>query len=703
MTFLYDIEILANRCSFSFKELEGDKRYMFVVYKTKKHNINDIPILCNFLNNPEVVTLVSYNGFNYDDLVLVWILKHQSRLRDTKQALEKLKQVNDKLVNEYIYFDFIRDLKWGLYRRPLPFMSIDLQKLHHLDVKKVSLKKVMIILKLDNVLEFEPTPINLNTYKEARELVDMFPTDKTISLLGIDDPNEFIESYNKLGWYDKPVLEQDVEKLDYYNDHDVDALEVLYLKSKDELRLRLNTASTYGLNLKQIISLSRSSLGDKLLTVFYSKYSNLVAKDFKNSKTINDSFYLDEILDSKIKFRSTVFKDLVRNIRSTIIYEDTKSSFSVIFNNVQFDIKLGGLHSKDNPEIFRSEKGKFQYRDADAKSYYPTIIENLKICPAHLNPDAFLPMISYVKNSRFEAQDKAKTLFKEGKENTELQTKADGLKIVINAVYGKLGEITGWLYDSKAMYKVTINGQLYLLNLIERLYYEGIKCISANTDGIVCKVDADKEEIYYEVCKQWEEDFNFTLEYTDYDLYARTNVNSYITIKDLSKGDIKGNVKLKNQFDTELHLDKGYVMPIVAKTLYNYFLHNIPIMETLTNHDDILDFCISINSSKDFDMIYHDLKTKEETLYPRTNRYFASKGEGLLYKRYKTPKVKYLASGKTTIVTEILVVARSTISIINKVKDRNPKSYDINYDFYYKEVQKLITSMEVQQQKLELF
>lgn len=31
-------------------------------------------------------------------------------------------------------------------------------------------------------------------------------------------------------------------------------------------------------------------------------------------------------------------------------------------------------------------------------------------------------------------------------------------------------------------------------------------------------------------------------------------------------------------------------MPVVAKAVFEYFAHGVPVMETLRNHKDILDF-----------------------------------------------------------------------------------------------------------------
>lgn len=54
------------------------------------------------------------------------------------------------------------------------------------------------------------------------------------------------------------------------------------------------------------------------------------------------------------------------------------------------------------------------------------------------------------------------------------------------------------------MYQVTINGQLFLLMLIEKLELAGIHVISANTDGIVSIIPNDKFELYCNLCHEWE-------------------------------------------------------------------------------------------------------------------------------------------------------------------------------------------------------
>lgn len=49
-----------------------------------------------------------------------------------------------------------------------------------------------------------------------------------------------------------------------------------------------------------------------------------------------------------------------------------------------------------------------------------------------------------------------------------------------------------------------------------------------------------------------------------------------------------------------LDLTKGYSMPIVAQAIENYFLKNKPVMDTLQEATNILDFCLTQNVGKQF-------------------------------------------------------------------------------------------------------
>ena len=92
-------------------------------------------------------------------------------------------------------------------------------------------------------------------------------------------------------------------------------------------------------------------------------------------------------------------------------------------------------------------------------------------------------------------------------------------------MYGAFRDSNDFLYDPYYTYRTTINLQLCLIMLIEELELNGISVVSANTDGIVCKIPYELEDTYYNICNAWQAKLDFELEYTDYERYLRKDVN----------------------------------------------------------------------------------------------------------------------------------------------------------------------------------
>ena len=232
-----------------------------------------------------------------------------------------------------------------------------------------------------------------------------------------------------------------------------------------------------------------------------------------------------------------------------------------------------------------------------------------RIKPEHLSDD-FIRILHKITQERLEAKRAGN------------KVKADGLKITVNSIFGKLGSDTFWLQDAKAMLAVTVSGQLYLLMLIEALTLAGISVLSANTDGIICRIPRQLEAKYQEICAWWQEKTGFELEFTDYVLYVRSDVNDYITQK------ADGTTKEKGRYATEMDLKKGYKYPVVPRCLYEYFVHGKPVEQTLSETQDILDFCISQKAGQDFRFEYHTVSGVVEL--QKTNRFYISRTGGAL-------------------------------------------------------------------------
>jgi len=311
---------------------------------------------------------------------------------------------------------------------------------------------------------------------------------------------------------------------------------------------------------------------------------------------------------------------------------------------------------------------------------YPATLINNKLTPAHLG-SKFLKNYTDVRNERLAAK-KRKDI-----------TPAEGLKIVLNAAIGKTLNANHWLYDPLVNLQVTINGQLYLLMLIEQLSINGFKTISANTDGVTVLVPKDKVDLYYEICKKWEQQTRYELEYVYYKKYARRDVNNYISIKTDGEVKTKGIFsygfpkKFSNMTDP---LNKGWDKPIVSKALFHFFVDGIPIKDTILNSTDIYEFCIAKKIGDDFTNEFHELKDREYKIVDlqKSVRYFVSTDGGVLLKRKEDGSKTNYESGKR-------------ITVFNNYIEKDIKDYNIDYSYYIHNTQKIID--EIIKPQLTLF
>lgn len=680
-TYFYDIEIFKNFFCVTFIDLDTNpdfiKIYEIADYEknyTLKRDIlnqcikpiifiiseyrNDLPLILDFFSVHK--TIVGYNSHNYDDNIINYFLMNSRSYNNKginketgRHITEDLYELSQLVINYGTGYKYL-DNKTKYYKPP--YWSKDIQKLLYLDKKFVSLKQVAIQLQHYRIQDL-PLP------------------------------------------YWEKVTPNDENNIIDYNINDVIITYKLYKNQETEVNLREFISEEYGVNVR---SESRSGSANKLIAKFYAEYTGMDRWEFINLRTERKIIKFNDIIFNDVKFTTPELNKFLTQLKTkSIIVGNNTLSEKVTFDGKAYTFATGGLHSVDKPNIFRANE-RFKYKDADVGSFYPSIIITRKIAPKHLDIDTFIEILKMLTDERLEAKSLSAKLNKlidsipEAKEHYEIyKNKADALKIVINAIYGKLGDANSFLYDLKAMYKVTINGQLYLLMLIEMLAAAGIQCISANTDGIVCKIPVGKEEMYHSICKQWEETTKFNLEYTEYEKYVCYGVNSYIAFKkgyaDSDKSDkAKAKyIKTKNDFVTDIQIDKGYANPVVPKALLYYFADGIPIDEFIRNHDNIYDFCISIKTGEDFQKEYHTIKDGQKVItdLQKNVRYYISNEVGVIMKRYKTPIVD--AKG---IRREYIALHSGVNSTIfnDYIPKADMKEYKINYSYYIKEAMNMV-------------
>lgn len=457
------------------------------------------------------------------------------------------------------------------------------------------------------------------------------------------------------------IRDEELETLYKYNLNDVEITERLYHKLINDINVRWEVGQKYGIDL---MSESDSGIANRLMEKMYCEISGIPLKELRDMRTDRKIIHYENIVFDNISFYSPVLQELLKEIKSQIWYKSQPYfNKTIIFEGVKYKLGIGGIHSDDQPGIFTETKD-ISLIDCDISSMYPKLVVNHNLYPAHLSK-SFLDMYNNVIDRRLKAK-------KDGNE-----TEAYVLKICVNSVFGKTLFEHHWLYDPLVGLRVTVNGQLYMLMLIDHLVKMGFKVISANTDGLVTIVPKDRENIYYEICKEWENITNFDLEYTKYKKYARKDVNNYITIKE------NGDTKEKGDFlqADRISLRQGIDKPIVSKALYNYLVNDISIEDTIYNEKSIYEFCVAKKSDSKFINEFHTLENNLHNVLElqRTVRYYVSTNGGTLYKvdREDNKYISYCVNRK--------------ISILNNNQiEKDIKDYNIDYGYYISETSKII-------------
>lgn len=364
------------------------------------------------------------------------------------------------------------------------------------------------------------------------------------------------------------LSEEEKDQIREYCKHDTKVTLALFDEVRDDIELRKSMSLEYGWDLR---SKSDAQIAEAVFKArFGLKYEErplpesvrASIPDFINFKTPT----LQKILR---QIKNTAFK--VQQSNGNPVLPKSLGDLVIKIGNTEYSLGIGGLHSKESSQAVIPTQGE-RLIDADVTSYYPSIILRSGLYPEQIGP-RFLDEYRHIVERRVAIK------------HTDPRT-AGSLKIVINGTFGKLGNKWSVFYAPHLLLSVTLTGQLSLLMLIERLEMNGLKVVSANTDGLVTLIPEGKQELYDKITKAWERHTQFQLEYTEYSALHSRDVNSYITMKP------DGSVKRKGYYAPS-SLRKNPELEVVSDALVAYLRDGI----------DPLDYVKSVKSIKPFLMV----------------------------------------------------------------------------------------------------
>lgn len=669
--------------------------------------------------------MFAYNSSKYDRLMVAALLMFANQTNSTKELITKLYETSKNIISlqdnpEMSRSDYFLS---SLRKYSIPYKDIDVMTIFALNKvgKGVnskgeiiyfgkSLKQTSINLQWYELLEHELPPISdvdIHFYNKDYRYKDMT----------YDQVNQLIDKW------DRYVIPEWITNIMHYNLNDVFIVCEMIRLYIDEVRLRYNISNAYGVD---VLSSSRSNIADNLFVKFYSEFSGLAESQWRGRKTERTAMSFKRVIFPFIKFKTKELQELLEEMKKVVIYSIGKKAlkeiapkypelkylktnnesgwFEVKINNLIYTIATGGLHSQDIPRELKSKlifiddwklsdckEGGSKEEDApsiwdvitdnsyiyvhwDIASFYPSIMDVYKIAPAHMNEGVFVKLIHWLKETRVTAKH-SKEDYIDGIPKDVL---AQVLKIVINSIYGKLGFEKGDICDRLAVLKVTINGQLMIMMLCESLELAGIEVVSANTDGIVVKLHKKNKAKFEEIADEWKRLTKLDADSEEYRCYINRDINNYV-IEELN-----GKVSYKGALHPTMYavdLQKGYDMPIVAKAVVDYFLNDKPILETLYECKNILDFCKTQNVGRQFHVEF-TVGTKREILQKNVRFYVTNKGGVIEKVNDNSGDRSGLCAGKQ-------------VTILNTLDDKRIEYRNINYSYYYQEALKIIDPIKL--------
>ena len=385
---------------------------------------------------------------------------------------------------------------------------------------------------------------------------------------------------------DRKLTDAEIEETVKYCKSDVYNTISVFLKTVNEFNAVVNLIKTFNLP-ASYISKTKAQLSAIILGC--------------NRHNWNDEFDIT-IVDT---LRIGKYKPILDWFKG---YDDYTKSFEYDVAGVKHTFGIGGVHGAKE-----KYHGKGLLIHVDVTSYYPSLM---------IRYDFLTRNCAYPEKFK-EIYDTRVALKKAGKKAEQAP-----YKIVLNGTYGICKDKMSSAYDPRQANNVCINGQLLLIDLIDKLEsIRGFELIQSNTDGLIVKIP-DTDSAFNQlddICYEWETRTGMGLGFDYIDEIWQKDVNNYIF------RDADGKLERKGGYVKELN-DLDNNLPIVNKAIVDFLTAGIPIETTINTCNDLKQFQMICKASHK----YKGLVYQDRLLSERCVRVFASKyNDGGLYKLHQ--------------------------------------------------------------------
>lgn len=702
--FVYDIEVFQNIFHCSAINTETKEIHKFEI-SPRKNQLSELILFFKQVNSPvswndNYTTNCSidsdkifcgYNNLHYDNPVINYIIEYEHVLAEKPVLVitNSIFNLSKEITNSGENIE-----KWKRWKYQVWFDSFDILTMLYSNKLRVGLKEIQVTMQYKNVQEF------------------------------VCD-------------WSKPLPIEDFDSMIDYNINDVESTSALLDRCKKDIDLRLAIEDEYGV---KVLSKDGVNIGMKILTHKYLEKTGLTWWDIKDLRSPQAYIPLKDVILPFIKYDSPILKSVLDEMKTQVVSPGRKGyEKNFVFGGLRYTVGVGGIHSKNDPEIIIPAEDEMLI-DIDVASLYPSMLIEYGFYPKHLGPE-FLEVYSQIRSERIEAKHNGDKI----KDST--------LKLALNGLSGNLQNEHNFCYSPFAVMQIRINGQLLLLMLAEKLVELGCRIVQANTDGLFVLL---KKSIYDKVnivCREWEQLTKLTLEEDRFEAMYQYAINDYIAVKEgyakkkhefrdftavmdpktgdhikygatNAKGETYRNmdeirkdyIKTKGMFITEVLLGKGLSPKIIPEAIIKYFVDGIPVEDTVKGCTDIKKFLMSEKTGKQWHVEYMNQEIQ------RTNRFYASTDGAYLWKwkgigehyAWNPSELSDMAywsliqEGKDPYNPPLVpdtkqyqnMLTASGVTLLNMFDDKPIEDRKINYRYYLRECYKIIEDLKPRQLSL---
>ena len=665
---VYDIETFPNCFTFTMEMLNSDVKSVWEISEFR----DDRQSLLAFFRELSATQtpMIGFNNINFDYPVIHFLWNNPSA------TYQQLYAKAMEIIEAQIKFGHII---WASDRFA---PQVDLFKIHHFDnkAKSTSLKALQINMRSKTVVNMPIKDGTVLTKEQVNTLIsynyhDVVQTKafakhahKAIEFRAGLEEQFGVEVYN---WNDTKIGEQTI--IQRLGD------EMCYDMSSGKRKMRQTPRTS--IPLKNVIF----------------PYVQLNKSEFKRiyDYMCNQTLTSEEFNEVGEESTNIKTKGVFTNLTATI-------------NGVEYHYGVGGIHgSVERKRIVATDD--WWIVDIDVGSLYPSIAIANNLYPEHLG-DTFVNVYSNLKKERKKWQ----------KEKGKKCVEANAIKLALNGVYGKSNSVFSVFYDPQFTMSITINGQLMLSMLLEKLIdVPSVSIIQANTDGITYYIHKDHYQKTIDICKEWEQLTGLQLEEVRYSKMYIRDVNNYIAVG------IDGSSKLKGAYWTPDPLKyhqsiaesqppawhKNFSNVVSVRAAVANMIDGIDIETFIRTCCNPYDFCCAVKATGSSQLMWGSQPVQKNTrYYISTDGEFLSKhmppaGPVGAYKRktgvteQEYNKIMSETGGQwdervctknKSIYEERItgLCAGYKVTVCNNINDFNWNT--VNYDWYIEEARKLI-------------